>query len=1039
MIEENKKNENIVTETSEKIGDKSTEDKSLESDDDADAKIKQSIGQKILKFSFFFILIVGFTYAVFLFIFNRKIKPTTYLEKINSIFVDEFKEQASSISIKEDIELKLLPVPYFIIKNVSINSYKYNDFIVEGNIKKVTVKFPFIDVFFRKLMPERITFDGFEIIINEDRLKVNGFKRKRKIEDFKDEDVIDNDITIDNEVVVTTLNENIDEVLTLKENESIDDSAENQNDDLKIETVNNVENIEIKQAKSLFSLLKTNVVLSNGLIVINGLTYNREFSQTNLSIYVESDKFKINGSLLSNKQPIKLNTYTKWDTTNFETEIKTSSEAFNFITKIKGKTDFSEFSGNIVVNANSLQIFIKSIFNTNSLIFNRIIDNSKLNTTFNIGFKDKILSFENMVFNGVNLSGKGDMEFNFNQDMTHKINLSIASINLDKILLKSMEGKEKFEMSDIYLFNKDEYVFKEYPLIFSRIGKLISINPLNFIANIDNFIFWDTTISNIKIDFLYDEYITFNNFDAKINNSATLTIDNNQDFLFKGDDLSIFVKNGEKQKAKNIPKIENKIENDINTDTNENKDNITTDTVKTVATEETTTIENNANDNDIKQDVLFYFSGKIDFSKYKKIFLNDVNFEFKNFSGKSNIELHLDEQGFVFHAYEVEMENLDLEEILNSSSKYDNLKSATLFLNTFNIANFYRFNIANIKNNDWSDVSYKFDIMTNNGYLSIYNINFNEKVSGNVSINIKNEIPKMDLRLKLINYEIKDKIDFNKLIFNIPAMNEWIGNINLNIINSTFMESNIGEMLFDAPIKSGLIDFNIFKFTDSFGGKSCNIKGYIDMNYNRRLNLSLSDCIVDLGETLYIFTNTTNINGLIGLGAIVYTEGLLPESFTKSYIVKVSLAGSGVNILGFGMRELNNKLLSLDSDETDINSLSPLDILYDKQYSFFIEKMTGNISYDGKTSKGNIDLNTESKLINGKMLGTFDIFSNTISTIFNINFVMLAGNVQRLVPLNISINFAGETGIDIKHSDNIEQVVNYLDLFKKQIETKTTD
>jgi hypothetical protein len=648
--------------------------------------------------------------------------------------------------------------------------------------------------------------------------------------------------------------------------------------------------------------------------------------------------------------------------------LKIDSIAFELILKASGKID--SFEGNVNVDMRATQLFSKFIFSDNNLLYNRIIDNEALKVSFDFGKQDDTLSLTNIIFEGNSLNGKGSAEFVF--DKQNNVNFIFDNINLDKLVIRSLSRDDIVDHDDVYLFNKDNFVFADNPIpAKTRLSQKFN-NPYNINFEVKEVLLNGRKIENVVFDAKYDGKFSLNEFKASIEEKIFVNVDEKHTF---------------KVVAENIAK--------------------------------------NDNNPQISLDI----SGKINLNHYGKFLLEDINFKIDDVVGTSNIEVNFDRGNINFVAVDTQIEKLDITNIPLEKRFSGSLKTKSLLLNTINSNGFYRFNILNIKNGKWEDSNYNFIVAVTNNYLSIYDINLNNQISGDFSLDIRHVVPLLKIKLSAKSFEVKNKINFTNYIFNSPLLDDFNGTIKIDVEDSFFLEQPIKNIAFEADIKNGLITMDKFLF-DGFGG-SCDLKSsYLDLKMRRKFNVSFSNCSIDTGSALSILTNKQNsISGKIGFGAILYSEGFKYEEFLNNYLFKTQVVGKNIKMNGLNLRELDNELFKIQWDKASLNKINPKEMLFQEEGEFLFERVSGNVNFT--KLKGTFDFTTESQLVNGKIVGDFEFLKNNINTKFNSAFVLLAGTVKNMIPLSISINYEGLLGYTLRHSENLEQITEYINLIKE--------
>ena len=740
------------------------------------------------------------------------------------------------------------------------------------------------------------------------------------------------------------------------------------------------------------------ISLKNSSIIVNAVKYKRELTNINVLGVYSKNGISLSGKLASNRQPLDININLKKSKDNLDGKINLSSQAFIINTSVNINPKNLNFSGSSNLNLINPQIFSRTLFNTSDFLYKRIIDNTSLEVKFEFSFENNIFDIKNIIFNGQNIKGNGKAQFNFTPENKNTINFDIETINIDAIIIKNIVSKTSgnIKENDISIFSGANYTGKSNSYR-SFIENKLKINPTFFNIKLKEIQFNSNKITDTELDFSYSDGkgYNFNKVVGNLPGETNLTIENknNTQLLnIKGNDITGFW---------------NFLRNTAGV------------------------LSQTPDDKKIK----FNFDGIVK-TDGDRIFITDANFSAGDFKSQNTVEIKFD-SGISFIAIDTKIDNLVLDNInfKKEEASYlysDMLKNRILFLNTFAINTFLKFEIKNIQNGDFKDTNYNFTIRTSQGVLNIYNINLNNKISGGIIFNILQSKPRIDMKLNIENINIENNIDLNKILFDLPTFEDFYGNMNITGNNILFKKSTINKFDILANLQNGTINFSKFDL-DGFGGK-CKIGGFLDMQYSKKLNLTFGGCTADLKDLLYLFTGTNNISGIIGFSSVLYAEGQNIETFIQSYIVKLQMIASGITINGFGLEDLSNDLFDINSNEELLNSMDPEAILYDKDSKTIFEKMSkGSIQYSKKNG-GQFDFDLTRLMINGKINGKFEMFPNYLNLELNSNFVMLSGVLEKIIPLNLAIAINGNTSEKMGIATNFQNIDSYISSIKKQYE-----
>jgi len=741
------------------------------------------------------------------------------------------------------------------------------------------------------------------------------------------------------------------------------------------------------------------IQLRNNSITVKTFNYTRELDNINILGMSSRSKFSFAGKLNSNRQPLNINIDLHRNKDEFKGTIGLNSQAFNYNTSINANFKELKFFGNSDLDITNLQVFSRTMFNGSDFVYRRIIDNSNLKASFEFNMQNNVLNIKNANFDGNNLKASGEMQFNFMRNQKNTVNLSVDTINVDALIIRNLVSKNTNKMGekDISIFSS-RMVEQEIDSHRGFIESKLKLNPTFFDIKIKNILFNQEEITDVELNFSYFETYKyrFNRVIGNLPAGAHLTIENkNEEQLLsiQGDDIWGF---------------QNFLKKSIGTYSN--------------------TVNN--------EKVKFDFSGTIE-TNGDRLFINNSTFSMGNLKTENTIEIKFD-SGISFIAADIKIDNLSLDEFISQKSDetfptyINTLKNKMLFLNTFTLNTFLRFNIKNIQYKDFKSSNYIFTMQSSHGLLNIYNINLNNKIGGNISFNILQSQPKLDINLRLNRVHIRNNIDVNRILFNIPTLEDFYGTINIVGTDITFKKSPINQLVISANLKNGIINFNKLEI-NGFGGK-CKVSGFLDIQYNRKLNLTFNGCTANLQDTLYLFTGTDNISGLVGFSSVLYAEGQNIQNFIQSYVMKLQLVASGIDVKKFGLLELNNDLLKINTDEELLNSLDPKQVLYDENSNTIFEKLSNGTVQYSKRNGGQFSFDITRLMINGKANGKFELLPNHLMLQMNSNFVMLGGSLTKTIPLTIAMAINGNTSENLNIVTNFQNIDSYILSIKNKFE-----
>lgn len=751
------------------------------------------------------------------------------------------------------------------------------------------------------------------------------------------------------------------------------------------ENQNNTENNVINK---LFESIdnENKIKLKNGSLFIKNINSDMELTDMNLNLVVSNENVDIKGKLNSNKQPLEIKAeYSKNKNNNIKTFIDFDSLAFNGDIKINGNTEKKEYSGQINFNINSPQIFARTLFFKNTFIYQRLIDNSDLKLNSMFSFKDNIFEVKNINFVGNNINGGGSLIFDFNENKTNKVNFNINNVNLDALIIKNFVGENNFNQNDITIFeNKQLLPPKEkYE---NKIVKSLKLNPTTFDIKAKSIMLNNNQVKNAELDFNYSKT------DGIEILKAVALLPNNVDFSItnENDTQKLLIK------GQNFRKFLSFVRN-----------------IKYYG-------EDNANE--------FSFDGDISF-KNDRLFIKNSTFTTKDLNAKNEIEVKFD-KGVSFVAVNSNIDNLNLNNFNFEKDRVNILKNRALFLNNFNINTILNLSIENFEFKDFQQKNSKLKIRLSSGKLDIFNINLDNKIFGDIYLDILPAQPILNISLQLENTFFDKNINISDLLFNYPSLDDFYGKILIIGRNLLYKNQPINDLKINSNIENGIIKIQNFNI-DGFGGK-CGIGGYFEYSFNKKINLTLNGCTANIKNILGALNNTENIEGLIGFSSVLYAEGQSKDLFNRSWVMKTQLVGSGITINNYGLAKLSSDLFKIQNDVELLKIINPQGILENKEEKTIFEKLSGNIQHTN-TNNGQFSIDLSRPLINGKLLGTFDFKNNEFNYDMDANFILISGTLQKTIPLTILTKITKIAGNSIVINTNLKQVDEYVEALKNSL------
>ncbi len=373
--------------------------------------------------------------------------------------------------------------------------------------------------------------------------------------------------------------------------------------------------------------------------------------------------------------------------------------------------------------------------------------------------------------------------------------------------------------------------------------------------------------------------------------------------------------------------------------------------------------------------------------------------------------------------------NTDTSQYLSRGS----LLKKLLWLNTIDSNREISFKIDQViyQGNSFDNQSFK--VKFGQGYIKISNLNFSAphlNFKGSIEADISNKTPKLNIDLTSDSFQYKnsDRELLGDLFFNLPAIDEFSGKINLNFKDLTLDSWNAQDVKISGKITGGVVSFDNFKL-NTLSGK-LKYDGEVILKNDKTINGSLELVGIDCGYILSTLMNIENIGGISNLSAIVNSTANNKAEFLKNLNASGQFIGSNIMVRGFGIYDLAVKMAQPEKYITELNNL--VAILYNPFTSSTFKDLSGAFAIK-KGSQDQLSIKVSSLGINGVISGEFDIVEKNIKS--NANLIFISGTRQSQVPINIAINFSGKAGEIIKNN-NLTQAEQYLQQRKAPIQSK---
>ena len=352
-----------------------------------------------------------------------------------------------------------------------------------------------------------------------------------------------------------------------------------------------------------------------------------------------------------------------------------------------------------------------------------------------------------------------------------------------------------------------------------------------------------------------------------------------------------------------------------------------------------------------------------------------------------------------------------------------------LWLNTINSNNdiILSFDQLNYRDNIFDNPS--LEIKFRQGYFKLSDLDFLSPTldfKGNIEVDISSINPTLNINIASDNFQYqnqnlidKNDEDLGNQFFKLPAINEFSGEIAINIKNLLLNSWQASDVKIAGKIDSAIVNFDNFNLK-TYQGEAV-YKGSMVFKNAKTINGSVELIGVDAGQVLFNLMNINNISGISNLSAVINSTAENKQAFFKNLDSSGQFIGANIAMKGFGIYDLAFKVAQPKKYQVELGKLN--NILYNPDIITTFTNVSGAFAIKKGENQGQLNIQTSSVGINGVVSGAFDIASQSFDS--NANFIFISGTRQNQIPLNIAVNFKGSVGA-IEKSTNLTQVEQYL-------------
>lgn len=882
----------------------------------------------------------------------------------------------TNFEIKGSVDITFFPTTKVIADNVFVAQLEAKGkYFTNIKVGKLTIKPSIFSLFSHNIKINKIIFDNLNIESSPIITQEN--------ENNKKEDKI------------LAANKKID-ISDVKSKTFVNKIFGFENSSNKIFSFKNIKSIEVNNSNfskknktnaTIIDFSKINLDIKNNLtkqiFTINGNFLSQNIP-TQFKLVANTNKNK-DSSLIIQSPIIELSASGRFDNSNISNLVK------------------ANFDGKLNAQIIDLKAFLNKYFSKNNALFNKINPTKPIKISAGINSKEGEIKIGNIIINSQLIDGSGQIQANFsNPKASINADFDFNNIDIDSLWFSGASDKKKSNSNnaqqeiivDNYDPNKTRIIINsgenqnKETSIFSNLDLITEIN-------IKTTRYMGANLQDVRLYFIVSDSgdVLLQPLTANIPGGSTLkvtgTIKNQDDTpKFVGDILV---------SGKNLEQSLSWLKFDL----------------KNLKQGSLASYKLSANLLMMPDFVIL--SGLIlDINNGKNIITGDIKND--DSSGTSNTYSNLRINYFNYDDY---FKQDTGSEYLSKGS----LLKKLLWLNTIssnrNILLF--FDQLIYKNHLFSNQSLK--VKLGQGFFKINDFNIMSSsldVKGDIEFDIRKNKPQLDINIKSKNFSYKNITDknFSNQFFSLPSLDEFSGNLAINISNLAIDDWWAKDVKISGKIKDGIASFDSFKLK-TYGGDA-EYEGIISFKKIKTINGSLSLIGINNQNFLNDLMRFDNVSGISNISAVISSSADNKDSFFKHLDVSAQFISANIIVKSFGIFDLATKMSNPDWYAQELKN--PLDILYNKNSQSFLKNAKGAIDIKGNKIQ-NFNIETSTLGINGVVSGSFNLEKKYIDS--SANFIFISGNNQNPIPINIATNFKGYAN-NLEKNTNLTQVNQYL-------------
>jgi hypothetical protein len=306
---------------------------------------------------------------------------------------------------------------------------------------------------------------------------------------------------------------------------------------------------------------------------------------------------------------------------------------------------------------------------------------------------------------------------------------------------------------------------------------------------------------------------------------------------------------------------------------------------------------------------------------------------------------------------------------------------------------------------------------------NIFDIEFNIDISdknqiGNITMNA--EKIKLQLREPQNNQNINNSSSLFDKFYKLPSLQGFTGNIDITAKEINLDDKLITDFDYKNSLKNGI--FGQSKLLMKIYDGAFEYKGLCDIKYNKIINGLFSCKSCNLKKILDDFYNVKSIDGVANISGNIVGIAKSVEEFKNKIDSDISVAISAPKINGYGLTDLARKMFSIKEFANELSE--PEKILENPQSSTQFLQGKGFVRLRGEKNS-NFSINLSAPAMNSIFSGIIFLKDESING--TLNTIFLSGSKEKRIPINIATNVVGFFD-DVGFVSNLNQARQYLGL-----------